>query len=127
MKMTIKEASQITGLPNSTLREMCGKGVINGAECVGGKVWIIPKAWVESRRIEIQEPGEGYVPLADAARSSGVSREALIRAAQSGKVISFSRKSNERTRWYIKIDDPSFNIYVKQAKEWAAKLHKKQE
>lgn len=125
IKMTIKDASRITGLPNSTLREMCAKGAIKGAELISGKVWMVPRAWVESRRVEVTEPGEGYAPLADAARSAGVSREALIRAVKCGKIVAFSRKSNERTRWFIKIDDPSFPTYVEQAKAWAVKLHKK--
>lgn len=125
-QLTIKEASQITGLPNSTLREMCAKGIIHGAECIGGKIWVLPWEWVKSRGTEIKKPGEGYVPLADVARSTGVSREALTRAAQSGKIVSFSRKINKRTKWYIKVDDPSFPAYIARAKEWTAKLHNRE-
>lgn len=123
-KISLSEASAITAISDRRLREFCVEGKIKNAELISGQIWLIPLQWAEDRRIaDDSRDIEGFVSLAEATRKAGVSREAMLRAAERGEIISYSRLVDQRHRWFIKTNDESFTRYIEKAQ--ARSAHRK--
>lgn len=97
--LSIIQAAKITGISQTRLYQLCHSGAIPGAVRVGW-TWIIPDEWAEAHRAE-GDYSETHVPLAEAARLAGISRQGMLDKVKSGEIDGLSVPMLSRRRWWV--------------------------
>lgn len=99
--ISIKTAETITLLSGRALRSLCERGEIPGA-FKAANAWVIPRSWAEARRAE--DYSATHMPLAEAVKLSGLSRQGLLDKLISGEVKGFAQPLLQRNRWWVERD-----------------------
>lgn len=97
----VKDTTEITQISARAIRALCESGEIHGAQKVG-KTWTIPREWAEARRAE--DYSATHMPLSEAAKLSGLTRQGLIDRIKAGKIKGFARPALQRNRWLVERD-----------------------
>lgn len=100
--LSISEAAEICGLAARTLRKKCAKGAIEGAVQIGHQ-WCIPAEWAEAYRSN-EDCSATHLPLAEAARIAGISRQGMIDRIESGAIEGFAQQIIQRKRWWVECE-----------------------
>lgn len=98
--LSIIQAVQITGISQSRLYQLCHAGEIPGAVRVGW-TWIIPDEWAEAHRRAEADYSATHMPLTDAARLAGISRQGMLDKVRSGEIKGLSVPMLSRRRWWV--------------------------
>ena len=107
--VNVKKAAEILGLAPSTLHRWLMDGFIVGEQITPGAPWRI-RMTEELRGRFVEEAPEGYVPIVDAMRMLGVSRQTVLQRVKRGELDAVHVRRGKRKGLRIKVLDqqPTF-------------------
>jgi DNA invertase Pin-like site-specific DNA recombinase len=83
--VTVREAARVLGVAPSTIHRCLNDGVIVGEQLTPGAPWRI-RITDELRARFVAEEPEGFVPIVDAMRKLGVSRQTVLQRVKRGQL-----------------------------------------
>jgi DNA invertase Pin-like site-specific DNA recombinase/predicted DNA-binding transcriptional regulator AlpA len=103
--VNIKQAANILGIAPSTIHRWLNDGFIAGEQLTPGAPWRI-RLTDHLRSRFVEEPPEGYVPMQDATKILGVSRQTVLQRVKRGELDAVHVYRGKRKGLRIKaIDD----------------------
>ena len=108
--MTIRDAAKVLGLAPSTLHRHLNDGIIVGKQLTPGAPWRI-RMTDELRARYVGEAPEGYVPIVDAMRILGVSRQTVLQRVKRGELESLHVSRGKRNGLRIKVLDEILPLF----------------
>jgi DNA invertase Pin-like site-specific DNA recombinase len=108
--VTVAKAAEILGLAPSTLHRWLMDGFIVGEQITPGAPWRI-RMTEELRGRFVEEAPEGYVPIVDAMRKLGVSRQAVLQRVKRGELEAIHVRCGRRKGLRIKVIDPQPSLF----------------
>jgi DNA invertase Pin-like site-specific DNA recombinase len=102
--MTIREAAEVLDLAPSTLHRHLNDGRIAGEQVTPGAPWRIVVTDALRARFAGDAPA-GYVPMVDAMRILGVSRQTLLQRVKRGEIDAIHVSQGKRKGLKIKLPD----------------------
>jgi DNA invertase Pin-like site-specific DNA recombinase len=108
--VTIRDAATILGVAPSTLHRCLNDGIIVGEQLTPGAPWRI-RVTEELRARFAPEAPEGYVPLVDAMRILGVSRQTVLQRVKRGQLEALHITRGRRKGLYVKILDAQMPLF----------------
>jgi DNA invertase Pin-like site-specific DNA recombinase len=99
---TIREAAAVLGVAPSTLHRQLNDGLIAGEQTTPGAPWRILITDALRARFAGESP-EGYVPIVDAMRLLGVSRQTVLQRVKRGELDSIHVSQGNRKGLRIKV------------------------
>ncbi len=100
--MTIEHAAEVLGLAPSTLHRWLNDGFIAGEQVTPGAPWRIRLNDALRARFVEQTP-EGYVPMIDATRLLGVTRQTVLQRVKRGELEAVHVRSGRRKGLRIRV------------------------
>jgi hypothetical protein len=107
---TIAKAAQILGVASSTIHRWLADGFIAGEQVTSGAPWQI-RINEEMRNRFVEQAPKGYVPMLDAMRLMGVSRQTVLQRVKRGEVSAVHVHSGRRTGLYINVLDVQQGLF----------------
>ncbi len=102
----VAKAAEILGVAASTLHRCLMSGIIVGEQLTPGAPWRI-RVTDEVRDRFVEEAPEGYVPIVDAMRILGVSRQTVLQRVKRGELEAMHVRRGRRKGLRIKVlNDP---------------------
>jgi excisionase family DNA binding protein len=83
--LTIKAAAAQLGVATSTIHRLISDGIIAGEQLTPGAPWRIRLTDALKARFNA-EPGEGYLPMREAIKALGVSRQTVLQRVKRGEL-----------------------------------------
>ena len=83
--LTIKAAAAQLGVATSTIHRLISDGIIAGEQLTPGAPWRIRLTDALKARFHA-EPGEGYLPMREAIKALGVSRQTVLQRVKRGEL-----------------------------------------
>ena len=83
--LTIKKAAAVLGVAPSTIHRLLNDGVIAGEQLTPGAPWRIRQSDELMARFN-GEAGDGFVPMREAMRTLGVSRQTVLQRVKRGEL-----------------------------------------
>ena len=111
-KVTVGVAARISGYNRSRITVLASSGKIPNVEIVGANQWLIPRDWAELQG-ERKRARSRNLSIATAAKTAGVSRNAIYKALARGELTGTQQKhatETSRIRWSVNKD--SLNKYI---------------
>jgi hypothetical protein len=108
--VTVKDAAKILGVAPSTLHRCLNDGIIVGEQFTPGAPWRI-RMTDELRARFVEEAPEGYVPILDAMRILGVSRQTVLQRVKRGQLKSLHVSRGRRKGLRIKVLDDQQSLF----------------
>ncbi|MBN2565832.1 MAG: recombinase family protein, partial [Candidatus Eisenbacteria bacterium] len=108
--VTIRNAARALGVAPSTLHRCLNQGVIVGEQLTPGAPWRI-RLSEELRARFTPEAPEGYVPLVDAMRILGVSRQTVLQRVKRGHLEALHITRGRRKGLCVKVLDASMPLF----------------
>lgn len=93
--VTIREAAKILDMAPSTLHRWLNDGFIPGEQVTPGAPWRI-RLTDELKALFVDEAPEGYVPMQDATKRLGVSRQTVLQWVKRGKLEAVHLRRGKR-------------------------------
>jgi DNA invertase Pin-like site-specific DNA recombinase len=103
--LNVREAARILGVSAATLHRGLKDGFIPGEQLTPGAPWRIRMTDALRSRFVAQPPA-GYVPMVDAMRILGVSRQTVLQRVQRGELEALHVSSGRRKGLRIRVPDP---------------------
>ncbi|MGH7959911.1 MAG: helix-turn-helix domain-containing protein [Opitutaceae bacterium] len=100
--MTIDAAAKTLGVAPSTLHRWLNDGFIPGEQITPGAPWRIRVNDALRARF-VEQPPEGYVPMIDATRIPGVSRQTVLQRVKRGELDAVHVRCGRRKGFRIKV------------------------
>jgi len=100
--VTVKRAAEILGMAASTLHRWLADGFIAGEQITPGAPWRI-RINEEIRSRFVAEAPEGHVPMLEATRLLGVSRQTVLHRVKRGELSAVHVRCGKRNGLYIKV------------------------
>jgi hypothetical protein len=100
--VTVEKAAKILGMAPSTLHRWLADGFIAGEQITPGAPWQIRMSQ-EIRDRFVEEAPEGHVPMLDAVRLLGVSRQTVLQRVKRGELSAVHVRCGKRKGLYIKV------------------------
>ncbi len=100
--VTIERAAQTLGVAASTLHRWLNEGFIAGEQVTPGAPWRI-RLTAELRARFVEQAPEGYLPMIDATRILGVSRQTILQRVKRGELEAVHVHCGRRKGLRIKI------------------------
>jgi DNA invertase Pin-like site-specific DNA recombinase len=100
--VTIKRAAETLGVAPSTVHRWLADGFIAGEQITPGAPWRI-RINNEIRARFVQEPPEGHVPMLEATRLLGVSRQTVLQRVKRGELSAIHVRFGKRNGLYIRV------------------------
>jgi len=100
--VTIKKAAEILGVVPSTVHRWLADGFIAGEQITPGAPWRI-RINEEIRGRFVEEVPEGHVPMLEATRLLGVSRQTVLQRVKRGELPAVHVRCGKRNGLYIKV------------------------
>lgn len=101
---TIEQAAKILGVAPSTLHRWLGDGFVAGEQVTPGAPWRI-RITDELRALFVDHTPRGYLPMIDATRILGVSRQTILQRVKRGKLLAVHVRTGRRKGLRIKVPD----------------------
>lgn len=98
---TVEQAAQILGVAPSTVHRWLNDGFIAGEQLTAGAPWRIRMS-EELRACFVEHAPEGYVPMLDATRILGVSRQTVLQRVKRGELHAVHVRCGRRKGLRIK-------------------------
>jgi len=100
--LTVAKAAEALGVATSTLHRWLAEGFIGGEQVTPGAPWRIRVSEEVKARFVGAVP-EGHVPMVDAMRLLGVSRQTVLQRVKRGELLAVHVHSGKRKGLYIKV------------------------
>jgi hypothetical protein len=100
--VTIKRAAEILGVVPSTVHRWLADGFIAGEQTTPGAPWRI-RINEEIRGRFVEEAPEGHVPMLEATKLLGVSRQTVLQRVKHGELSAVHVRCGKRNGLYIKV------------------------
>lgn len=100
--VTIQKASEIFGVAPSTVHRWLNEGFIAGEQLTPGAPWRI-RITDELRARFVEHPPQGYVPMIEATRLLGISRQTVLQRVKRGELAAVHVRSGRRKGLRIKV------------------------
>jgi hypothetical protein len=100
--VTVKRAAEILGMAPSTVHRWLADGFIAGEQITPGAPWRI-RINEEIRSRFVAEAPEGHVPMLEAIRLLGVSRQTVLHRVKRGELSAVHVRCGKRNGLYIKV------------------------
>jgi len=108
--VSVKGAAQILGVAPSTLHRWLADGIIPGEQITPGAPWRI-RMTEELRALFVEEAPEGYVPMIDAIRLLGVSRQTVLQRVKRGELSAVHVRCGRRKGIRIRVLDNQISLF----------------
>jgi DNA invertase Pin-like site-specific DNA recombinase len=108
--VTIKRAAEILGVVPSTVHRWLADGFIAGEQITPGAPWRI-RINEEIRARFVAEVPEGHVPMLEATRLLGVSRQTVLQRVKRGELPAVHVRCGKRNGLYIKALDTQTSLF----------------
>ena len=102
--LSVRQTAKILDVAPSTLHRHLNDGIIAGEQLTPGAPWCI-RVTAELRSRYLQQAPEGYVPLVDAMRILGVSRQTVLQRVKRGELQAAHVSRGRRKGLRIKVPD----------------------
>jgi DNA invertase Pin-like site-specific DNA recombinase len=102
--VTIDRAAEILGVASSTVHRWLNDGFIAGEQLTPGAPWRI-RMTEKLRSLFVDQAPKGYVPMIDATRILGVSRQTVLQRVKRGDLAAVHICSGRRKGLRIKVPD----------------------
>ena len=102
--VTVQKAAQMLGVAPSTVHRWLADGFIAGEQITPGAPWRI-RMTKELRARFVEDAPEGYVPMLDAMRLLGVSRQTVLQRVKRGELPAVHVRRGKRKGLRIKVLD----------------------
>jgi hypothetical protein len=100
--MPIARAAEALGVAPSTLHRWIGDGFVAGEQDTPGAPWRI-RVNDELRALFVEEAPEGFVPIVDAMRALGVSRQTVLQRVKRGELEAIHVRRGRRNGLRIRV------------------------
>jgi len=100
--VTIKKAADILGVATSTVHRWLADGFIAGEQITPGAPWQI-RMTDDLRSRFIEKPPKGYVPMKEAKRILGVTRQTVLQRVKRGDLSAVHVRRGKQIGLYIKV------------------------
>jgi DNA invertase Pin-like site-specific DNA recombinase/transposase-like protein len=111
--VTIKKAADALGVAPSTLHRWLNDGFVAGEQLTPGAPWRI-RVTDELRSLFVEEAPEGYVPMVDAMRILGASRQTVLQRVKRGQLEAVHVSRGRRKGLRIKVPDSIPDLFDEQ-------------
>ena len=108
--MNIRQAAEVLGLAPSTLHRHLNDGLIAGEQITPGAPWRITVTDALRARFAGEAP-DGYVPMVDAMRILGVSRQTVLQRVKRGELDAIHVSQGKRKGLKIKLPDAIADLF----------------
>lgn len=108
--VNVHEAAKILDVAPSTLHRWLNDGFIAGEQLTPGAPWRI-RVTEQLRRRFVEQAPEGYVPMVDAMRVLGVSRQTVLQRVKRGDLHAVHVSRGRRKGLVIKLPPPSPSLF----------------
>jgi len=108
--VTVKDAAEILRVAPSTLHRCLNAGIIVGEQLTPGAPWRI-RISDELRSQFVEEAPEGYVPIVDAMRILGVSRQTVLQRVKRGQLAALHVSRGRRKGLRINVLDHEMPLF----------------
>ena len=100
--LPIRKAAEVLGIAPSTLHRWLGDGFIAGEQDTPGAPWRI-RVNDELRALFVEEAPAGFVPIVDAMRALGVSRQTVLQRVKRGELEAIHVRRGRRKGLRIRV------------------------
>ncbi len=107
---TVRDAAKTLGVAHSTLHRCLNDGIIVGEQLTPGAPWRI-RITEELRARFVHEAPEGYVPILDAMRILGVSRQTVLQRVKRGELQALHVSRGRRKGLRINVLDTPMPLF----------------
>jgi DNA invertase Pin-like site-specific DNA recombinase len=108
--VTVQKAAEILGVAPSTVHRWLGDGFIAGEQITHGAPWRI-RMTEELRAFCVEEAPEGYVPMVDAKKLLGVSRQTVLQRVKHGELSAVHVRRGRQKGIRIKVLDNQPSLF----------------
>jgi predicted DNA-binding transcriptional regulator AlpA len=108
--VSIDRAAELLGLSPSTIHRWLNDGFIAGEQITPGAPWRI-RMTDELRARFVDRTPKGFVPMVDAMRILGVSRQTILQRVKRGELTSLHLKTGRRKGLRIKVPDALAGLF----------------
>src|SRR6516165_3652968 len=108
--LTIKRAAIELGVAPSTIHRLINDGIIGGEQVTPGAPWRIRLTDDLKARFNA-EPGEGFLPMREAIRALGVSRQTVLQRAKRGELEAVHVTRGRQKGLRIKVMTPQSELF----------------
>jgi DNA invertase Pin-like site-specific DNA recombinase len=108
--VTVVRAAQILGTAPSTVHRWLNEGVIAGEQLTPGAPWRI-RVSEELRSRFVEHAPEGYVPMSEAIRLLGVSRQTVLQRVKRSELKAVHVRCGRRKGLRIQVPDPLPSLF----------------
>lgn len=112
--VTIEKAADVLGVAPSTLHRWLADGFIAGEHVTPGAPWRI-RMTDELRARFVDEEREGYVPMQEATKLLGVTRQTVLQRVKRGELHAIHLRRGKRKGLRIKAIDPLPDLFHKRS------------
>jgi uncharacterized protein YndB with AHSA1/START domain len=107
---TIEKTAEILGIASSTVHRWLSEGFIAGEQITPGAPWRI-RVNEQLRKRFIEHTPEGYMPMLEATRMLGVSRQTVLQRVKRGELEAVHVRCGRRKGLRIKVVDSQPNLF----------------
>ena len=108
--VTVQKAAEMLGVAPSTVHRWLADGFIAGEQITPGAPWRI-RMTEELRALFVEEAPGGYVPMVDAMRLLGVSRQTVLHRVKRGELSAVHVRRGRRKGIRIKVLDTQPSLF----------------
>jgi len=108
--LTIHEAAQILDIAPSTLHRWINDGFVAGEQITPGAPWRI-RITEELKALFVEEAPEGYVPMQEATKRLGVSRQTVLQRVKRGELEAVHVRRGKRKGLRIKLIEAQPDLF----------------
>ena len=108
--VTIAKAAEILGVASSTVHRWLTDGFIAGEQITPGAPWQIRMS-EEVRNRFVEKAPDGHVPMLEAIKRLGVSRQTVLQRVKRGEITAVHVRSGKRSGLYINMLDVQQGLF----------------
>lgn len=108
--VTIQKAAELLGVAPSTVHRWLSDGFIAGEQLTPGAPWRI-RMTEELRERFVEDTPEGYLPMLEATRILGVSRQTILQRVKRGELLAVHVRSGRRKGLRIRVLDSQLELF----------------
>jgi predicted DNA-binding transcriptional regulator AlpA len=108
--LTVQKAAAALGVAPSTLHRLLNDGIIGGEQLTPGAPWRIRLTDDIKARFS-QDPGEGFLPMREAMRALGVTRQTVLQRVKRGELEAIHVMRGKQKGLRIKIIQRQANLF----------------
>ena len=108
--LPIQQAAKVLGIAASTLHRWLNAGLVAGEQLTPGAPWRI-RITEELRNLFVDNAPPDYVPVVDAMRRLGVSRQTVWQRVKSGELEAVRVREGKRKGLRIRVVDPPAGLF----------------